>query len=301
MVDNWFMENVVVDIRDKKTYCSKSYAELLMAIVLWDKVYYPQNTYKWWNSFPSQVQNILYPIDDSKEEGLSESDRQYYKYYNISKESEIIGSRALHYMKLSNDNECDYLPCKKRRDFLIKYSRQEIYYKVLSRMKLQGDLDKTIQEYYTETYRTLLDFSSLDLKMPVLVNFIIDNTPEEMTPIDYAFHLKNEGPVIKYRQYLTQVEDALEEQRWKDLRFLLSCSNDAISSIISMDKNNLGSVEVRILPTPSIILKSVGLDASVSQVPSLTLKKKINRPFRKMHLTFLKNLTKYAINDMKRW
>lgn len=173
MVDNWFMEEVVSDINDNRVHNSKNYADLLMAIVLWDEVYYPENSHNWWKSFPSQVQNVLQPIEDNKEQryqsalqnlsfrsliplmcGLSQSDVI---------QSDIIGTAALHYAKLSNNNGCDYLPCKKRQSFLMKYMDPQNVQRSLTRMKMQGNLDKSIEEYYTDTYQSLLDFSGLKL------------------------------------------------------------------------------------------------------------------------------------------
>ena len=74
MVDNWFMEDVVKDLNEQKMLYSRSYAELLMAIVLWDNIYYPKNDYNWWNSVPSQVKDSLRPIVDSYESYSSEAD-----------------------------------------------------------------------------------------------------------------------------------------------------------------------------------------------------------------------------------
>lgn len=311
MVDNWFMEQVVADLRRKKENSSKSYANLLMAIVLWDEVYYPENTYSSWNSFPSQVQNVLRPIDCRNEEENDcltwlSCDDHYMSYdsgFQILRKQklDIVGAGALRYMKLSNDNECDYLPCEERQYFFSQYDNQHVMQKSLARLKMHGNLDKSIEEYYTDTYKALLDFSDIKLKMPILVNFIFDNTPKGMTPVDYAFHLKNEGAVIKYRKYLSQVEDALEKQNWKDLRFLLRCSSDAVSEITSLDKDNLSSIGVRILPMPSILLKYDGVSADISSTPSFEIKMSIQNPFRRIHLTFLKELTRYAINDMKLW
>ena len=311
MVDNWFMEEVIADINNNTECNSKNYADLLMAIVLWDEVYYPQNTRNWWKSFPSQVQNALQPIEDIEEQGyqsnlhdlrpMSAIPLLSYLAQNPKIRSDIISTAALHYAKLSSKNGCDYLPCKERQSLLQKFMTPPNIQKSLTRMKMQGNLDKAIEEYYADTYKALLDFSDLKLKMPALVNFILDNTPKEMTPVDYAFHLKNEGAVIKYRQYLSQVEEALENQNWKDLRFLLRCSDDAVSEVTALDKKNLGRVKVRLLPTPSILLEYGGLSADISSTSSFEIKTNIKNPFRKIHLTFLKDLTRYAINDMKLW
>lgn len=315
MVDNWFMEEVIADIRDQKIHRSNYYAELLMAIVLWDEVYYPLNKYNWWNSIPSQVQNMLQPVDDLKEEGRNESIRELYRYKGISDEElywlkwkepilldpdDIVSSSAIRYLALSGKNGFDYLPCAKRKNFLRKYCSIENIQTALSRIKLQGALNQTIKGYYMETYKSLIDFSNLEIKMPVLVNFIIDNASNDMSPIDFAFHLKNEGAVVKYRSYLREIEVALEKQNWKELRYLLRCSDDAISSVISMDKKRLKGISVGIFPTPSIMFKHDNITATISTSPILAIEH-FEKHFKKLNLTFIKNITEYAINDMHIW
>ena len=315
MVDNWFMEEVVADIREHKKDNSYHYSELLMAIVLWDEVFYPRNNYNWWTTIPSEVQNSLQPIDDMDEEGKHKSFDELYKYKGISTEElywlkwpetslleseDIIGSGAIRYLMLSAGLGLNYLPCAKRQDFLRKYCSVENMQFNLQRIKLQDSFTKTIEEYYIDTYKALIDFSKLEIKMPILADFIISNATDTMTPIDFAFHLKNEGAVIKYRNYLNEVETALEEQNWKELRFLLRCSNDAVNSVISLDKKRLNGICVELFPIPSIIYKGSSVNATLSPKPSF----EINNPcklFKKFNFTFLKDLTRYAINDMHRW
>ncbi len=315
MVDNWFMEEVIADIQNQKVHFSNYYAELLMAIVLWDEVYYPLNKYSWWDSIPSPVQNMLQPLEDSKEDGKNESIRKLCQYKGISDEEfywlkwkepilldpdDIVNSSAIRYLALSGKNGLDYLPCAKRKDFLRKYCSIENMQTVLSRIKLQGTLTKTIKEYYIETYKSLIDFSNLEIKMPVLVNFIIDNAPSDMSPIEFALHLKNEGAVVKYRRYLREIEVALEKQDWKELRYLLHCSEDAINSVILMDKKRLKGILVSIFPTPSMMFKHDKITATISTSPTLSIEH-FEKHFKKFNLMFLKDITKYAINDMHIW
>lgn len=315
MVDNWFMEEVIADINAQRTHCSSYYAELLMSIVLWDEVYYPLNQYNWWNSVPSQVKDTLIPIEDFKEEGKYESIKELYRYKGVSEEEfywlkwkeqtlldpeDTINSGAIRYLALSNKYGLNYLPCAKRHKFLQEYCSKNNMNILLSRIKLQDNLTKTIEEYYTETYKALLDFSNLEIKMPILVNYIIDNSTDNMTPVDFAFHLKNEGNVVRYREYLNSIENSLEHQNWKELRNLLLYSEDAVNSVISMDKKRLNGITVGILPVPSIIFKHKNITTTISSKPSLTIEN-FEKSFKKFNLTFLKDITKYAINDMRRW
>ena len=287
MVDNWFLEDVVNFFLDEKKNTPDSYEELLMAIVLWDEVCYPLNSFNWWNSIPSHIQDRLFPIDDTKHNGVPGIGLQ-------SIDAPI--NMALHYMALSSNHGCDYLPCFRRRTADDCYRLLDL---ALLEIHMQRNLDRAVKEYYRETYKILSEFSRFEIKMPILAKYILDNTPEGMTPFDYAFHLRNEGPVIKYKQYLNKVEDALENQNWKDFRYLLRCSEDTIADVLSLDKKSFESVTFNILPVPSISLKFRGVDTSISGAPSFSIK--TDGSYRRLHLTFLKDLTTYAINKMRLW
>lgn len=315
MVDNWFMEEVIADIRGRKTHNSYYYAELLMAIVLWDEVYYPRNSYNWWTTIPSQVQNAIQPIEDFNEDGKYEALKELYRYKGISTEElywlkwkesslvdpdDIVSSGAIRYLALSAKHGFNYLPCTRRQDFLREYCKFENMQINLHRINLQNSLTKAIEEYYVEAYKALIDFTKLEIKMPVLADFIINNATDTMTPVDFAFHLKNEGSVIKYRHYLGEIENALEQQNWKELRFLLRCSDDAVNSVLSMDKKFLNKISVEFCPIPSVIYRGTNITASIPHQPFLEVNN-FEKLYRKFNLTFLKDVTKYAINDMHRW
>lgn len=313
MVDNWFMEEVLADIHDNKTRFSEPYSELLMAIVLWDSVYYPQNSYNWWNCFPSEVQNMLLPLDDSRENGYKHSLYLQYRYKGYSKEeyqwinwkdippseSDIVASGALRYMALSATNNCDYLPCTRRQRFLRKLNSKRLIQADLSRLKCMTNLDSQVKSYYIDTWGKLVDFSSLELEMPILTRYIFDYTPDIMTPVDYAFHLRETGPVIAYRNYLTQLEAALETQNFKELDYLLKASKDAIAEVLSLNKKAIGSVEVTIFPRPSILLKLGDIKVSFSPNPVIAVGTTVPNFQKKIQLTFLKNLARFATHEKR--
>lgn len=300
MVDNWFMENVIADINDNLIPKSRPYADLLSAIMLWDNVYYPANHHNWWLTYPSQIKDALQPIEDINEQYRDEAvklychflgkpgdtspvdaDDIYWYKQQMFPTTTAIGEGAFRYMLLSNKYDCDYLPCEERQIFLRGFYSRERLMAGLTRMKFQSNFDKTIEDYYKETYRAL-DFSQLKFEMPVLANYIIDNTPPNMSPFDFALHLKHERALIEFRQYLELVENALEHQNWSSLRYLLKNSEDVINGVIAIDKKKIASIDMTVFPMPSI---SLSTDVFI--------------PKRKIHLTFLKDLTNYAINDMK--
>lgn len=305
MVDNWLMEDVIADIRENKSNCSNAYADLLMAIILWDEVYYPQNTYNWWNSVPSEVQGMLSPIPDPDEAGLDapiihflmnhnlmdSSDLEWLRWKNIRLEqSGVMAKGALRYMVLSNDNECDYLPCQKRRIFLNDYFSRENVERFLVRLKAQEHLDKTIKDYYIETGKEWLDFSAFNFQMPTLADYVIKNRPDKMNPVEYALHLKHEGAVVAYRKYLSQIDEAIEKQNWRELRCLLRCSEDAVSDVISLDRKNIYSSKCCVVPNPTALLDLISINIGLLPNPtiSISLDLKGFSNIKKTRLTFFK-------------
>lgn len=318
MVDNWFMEDVIADIRDNKTNYSNTYADLLMAIVLWDEVYYPENDYNWWTSVPSEVQGLLSPISDHDEKCLDASivnlllgdnsmdllDLEWLRWKNIQIEPlGVVGRGALRYMILSNDNKCDYLPCYKRRNFLNNYFTNENVKRFLIRLKAQEDIDKIIKDYYMETYSKLLDFSLFDFQMPTLAEYVINNTPDEMNHVEFALHLKHEGAVVAYREYLSQVEDAIEQQNWRELRYLMKCSSDVVSDVITLDRKYIFSSKCSCLPNPTLILDSANINVGLWPKPSVSVSLDLKKfsSIKKVRLTFLKDIVRYGIDDRKFW
>lgn len=314
MVDNWFMEEVVADIREKKTRDSKYYAELLMAIVLWDEVYYPSNKYNWWNTIPSQVQNALKPLDDAQEEGRTKSAREFYRYKGAPEEyywlkwkdpallntTDVIGTGALRYQALSQKHGLNYLPCLQRQEFLREYYRRNNIKTILARIELQKSLTRKVTEYLKQRYLSLLECPRIEFQMPALASFIFDNTPQDMSPIDFAFHLKNEGAVIRYRKYLQEIDDAIENSDWIELQYLLKQSDEAVQSVLSLDRDRIWKVLTTIIPRPSLSLNLVegefpSIEASFD-VPVDQLLAGVSELAKNYRFTFLRDLIKYAMN-----
>lgn len=148
-----------------------------------------------------------------------------------------------------------------------------------------------------ELYNDELD---IKIKMPMLAKFIYDNTPKNMTPIEYALHLKNEGPIIRFRQYLGEIDDAIENEKKDELRYLLSLSKEVIDDVILMDRKSIISFDLDVGIVPAIIFKKDNIEAKISPNPSLRVKD-INFSGRKYNLTFLRDVSIHTINDIKKY
>ena len=307
MTDNWFLSETLRYLRAPEENSARPYAELLMALVLWDEVCFPLNerSRAWMES--GELEGCLSPIEDEAPELEDRAWQLLHMYIQdepgcdpyflwMRDPENFVNAGALHYQMLSVKHGCDYLPSTRRQAFLKAHESHRYLKELLLRMGMQEKLDEAARAYYQKSLEALLDFSELKLDMPVLADFIVSSTPRGMRPVDYALQLRQEGPVIRYREYLSQVEQALERQQWKELRRLLAASQEAIDGVLALDRRRLGSVTVKLLPTPSVMMNYGYAKGELSASPGLSFELK---PGRRMHLTFLKDLTAYAINDRK--
>lgn len=139
-------------------------------------------------------------------------------------------------------------------------------------------IDRKLKEYYEDAYHGLLS-TNITFEIPILSKFIIQNTPKGMNSVEYALHLKNEGLLVSYRQYLAEIEDAIQNQNYKDLRILLNDSIEAIEDVVKIDKKSILKTNVTIIPMPSLSVK-----------PDFKLLEK------RIHLNFIRDLTKFALS-----
>lgn len=281
MLDNWATQDVVFDAYNIKEDISESYGKLLSAIILWDKVYYPHNekTVMWGLMKNSKIFSILNPLDDSSHLFEKEACNIFDEYYkNI--ETSIIAKEGIRYLLLSNFMGIDYLPSSKRGSFFEKCTSDNFWPK-LSRYDFIGILDKEINDYFEE-YNDKFGRKVFDIRRPVLTDFIIQNTPCNMSYLEFAMQLRNEKCIVQYRKYLTDLEIALENRDWTKLAELFILSHEAVSKVCHLDKKSIGNIDVAVIPFPSI-----------------NFSKEIEVGKRKVHLTFLDKLANFAFCGRK--
>lgn len=286
MVDNWLLEDIV----DQSNYSTipESLCVLLSALVLWDNVLYPFNNRDYWRRTViantkwereiNSIRNNLCFFDDRKEEYQKEQEQFFRNNIAVIDKniSEAVGVGALRYICVSNKHGYDYLPCSDRNVFIKQHA--EICRDSINRLDMLLPLDKEIDEFLKDL-SNVFGGAFFSVSRPVLVDYIIQNTPQDMSYVDYAMHLKYYGSVIQYRQYLQNVEDSLNHCNLNELIRLKQYSQEVVNDITKMDSSIL-SAEFNILP-----------------LPQFSLIKDINISKKKMHLTFLKELARFSFNE----
>lgn len=276
MVDNWLLEKIVLETYSHDKNLSEEYAKFLSSIILWDEIYYPYNEMSMaWNYMSDNINSMLHPFDDRinhfEEQAQNLYSMQYKKYPSV------IAQGAIRYLLLSNYIGCNYLPAEQRQQFLQIHNPLNIV-NDLTRFNFINPVDMAINEHFQEMF-SKLGKTNIQIKRPVLVDFIIQNRPDNMSYIDFALHIKNEGPAIEYRKYLSDIEEALEKGNWTLLIDMIQYSNDLVNKLIGLDKKNIISGEFTVCP-----------------VPSISFSKEIEIGKRKLHLSFLENLSNFAFH-----
>lgn len=288
MVDNWLLEELIDQSNNNSV--PESLCLLLSAIVLWDSVEFPLNSNNYWrkvdvsaNKWSREIEslrNTLGALDDVGEAYDYEKRVFFKENRHLFDEdvSEVVGIGALRYLKLSNSCGLDYLPCSKRREFICKYPN--ICKQSISRINSLEPLDREIKEFLDDLSRAF-GGNYFSIEHPVLVDYILRNTPEDMSYVDYALHLKCEGPVIQYRRYLEELEKAINNQNIMELIKLRNYSKEVVQDIVNTNSSTIISADLNLFPIPSIAI-SKSIDAA-----------------KKMHITFLENLTRFSFSERR--
>ena len=309
LVDNWFMEQVAsdeqLDIKDR----SNAYFEFLNAIILWDEIYYPDNDRTWWKNLPGDLQSFVKPIElppeyetmelfDHAEKAITclegengklDSQTRALIQEVANKTTRIVGNEALGYLWVSSENDCDYLPHSKRKKFIKEaLPRLKDFF---IRNAVMDLVDEKVQKNYLSKYNEY-ELNLLKYEMPVLSRMVIENLPSGFSPIDYAMHIKNEGPVERYRNYCSEMEYYFKikdkDKYIKKRNEIADVIDEAIaasekSSLASLA--SLASLSVNVLPIGSL---GVGINAP---------------PIKSDKLVFLNDLVSFAKSNppLKYW
>lgn len=284
LLDNWGICKIITRTSgfDNEKYWNKEYIDLLEAIVLWDDLYYPENEYSyWWKRLgvTHSINNIVKPIKNERNKFDKEIDIMIKNIPKIDDFPELVSVGALRYMLFSNKLGINYLPCKERSLFLEQsnfcYSWENI-----DRLGIIDVFDKEVIKYYKE----LNDFFGKNIftfEFPLLIDYIIQNTPDNMSYIEYAIKLREDKCVVAFRRYLNEVEIAINNAEWNKL-FKFEKETKGLVNDIFQHKKFVESISINLLALPSF-------NIAVS-----------NLPFKKnIHLSFLRNLGNFAYKNRK--
>lgn len=278
LLDNWSIENIITcSTESDKINYSKEYMDLLEAIVLWDDLYYPENSYSsWWKYIAEDhsINKIIQPLHYDEDEFNDEIDKKLKGIGGTRDFTDNVVNGAVRYMLLSNKNGLNYFPCNKRCLFL-EQSKLYDNLKNINRFDIMRTFDREIVKYYKEL-NNFFGKNIFVFEFPVLVNYIIQNTPSNMSYIDYAIKLREDKRVVAYREYLNEIEVAINNTQWDKLRKFEKETKGLVRDIFET-RELIDSISVNLLALPSF-------NVPISNLPSK----------KNVHLCFLRKLGDFA-------
>lgn len=280
MIDNWSVLEIFINsnFNDDVSKLSEEYRKLLSTLVLWDDIYFPSNE-KTYKNIMNRYNDIFKSINDTDK--LFESKAtDIYKYYFKGKESKIVAKEGIRYLMLSSYKGLDYFPSINRCLFFDKYNILKDINQ-MNRLDFIKILDKEINDYFLD-YNDKFGKKIFEIQRPVLSDFIIQNTPYNISHIEFAIQMRKEKSVRQYKKYLNDLEKALENREWKKLNELIELSHDIVKNTVNMDKKSIGTLEISLFP-----------------FPSFSFSREINFKKKKINVAFLEKLSRYAFNGRK--
>ena len=282
LLDNWSLEDLIEGYSYES---NKAYYNLLETIVLWDKLYYPENEYSlWWKhiSQDNSIKKVLIPFPDNNSEFQDEAVDIFNNLKDSDKYSRIVGIGGIRYSLLSNNSGLDYFPCIKRSEFLSCINRKQFYSEMMNRFKLTYALDNEVKKYYAELSE-FLGTNEIQFEVPLLADYIIQNTPSSMSHIEFAIQLREEKGIKSYRRYLHKIEEAFNNGNWNKIFIYKDATKEIVHEIFK-DKPVVESAGCDILAAPSI-------NVSFTKHPII----------KYVHLNFLRKVTKFAYKNRKKY
>lgn len=285
LIDNWKMEEITANMFDFSTSAtSKEYNELLSALLLWDEIYYLENKFStYWKSTNlfDLISPVVIPYNDEENMYDSEAEILYQRFYESEWTGEVaIG--AIKYLLFSDMLGCDYLASQKRTKFIKKYNPVEtIGEKRILRTEYGKFLDKSLIECF-EDLNTIFGSNVFEIKKPVMTDFILQNTPKGMTYIEFAMILRNEKPIVEYRNYLKKMENDLNACNWDCLFKLKYQTEELVRNIVRADEKNIYNIA-----------------GSISISPSINISKDIKLKKKNVQLAFFEDLARFAFRGRK--
>lgn len=218
LIDNWTIERIIDNFSNNTNMISKEVETLMIAMVLWEDVYYFDNGYSsWWRyivdnmeeySFLKQLKSADATCDSTF---LKDAKGDYLRLYSQQYTS-VVAQGALEYLYFANEKKLSYMPLGNRATFIQEndlYRHFNIFY---NRIDAIERVDVEILRYYEELNQILTK-----TKMVFHPNCLLDYISKSADSVTDMFknvnELRNLKMVKDFRRWVSDLEDDIKEGR----------------------------------------------------------------------------------------
>lgn len=260
LIDNWTLHDI--------TYLpnKNDLENLLMAILLWDEIYFWDNgRTTWWKEEPDMA-NKLPPLT-----GLVVPPNVELEVNSI-RNADTVVSGAQQYLLIAERCGLDYLPKQERYQYLT--SKEHVIWQKLFIEKMEKD----IQEYYNDLMKMVGNIQ-LRFQFPLLVDYIRSQAGDSdyTDYIAVALHLRQTGPLYNMRSWIENLHNYIDAGNWSEVKYYIKSVEDIVPTIHSPLIKDV-QCQVAIPPTVGVSFRPNWLGGR-----------------HKTQLTFLRDLAKFAI------
>ncbi len=275
-----------------KEFIDPCWQNFLTGIILWDDVYLnlinktltrtvkPETFLNLINQYIKDTDFIHFP-DTMPSKDIRELENKYCElYYTLREETKTyncydISLHTIRYIIQANILNCNYLPHPQRAEMLLGC---EVFEKRFDRTKYIDIIDKEVIKYINEVNQ-LYDSQLLTTSFPVLYKFILSNGDSPGEQLSFAYELRKNANVIKFRESISDIELQLNNGNIQALRNSLKATKEICDYI-----------------TNDMYKKPVSFNISLGLSPSINIEFDKNGKTRsKLHTTFLYDLASFAI------
>lgn len=306
--------NAIDRLKEAYPYSISTYDALISVvygIVLWDEVYVIEESFnshylknvEYFNKYEDQfrilhgekVAPFLRDFPDERFRERSANGEHFFtpkdfdkdmskEYKQFALPNSIVlmdtffqAQRAMEYLLVANWNELDYMPSA-RRVFLLDYYDYSSYF---DRRDMLNGVDRELAKFYDE-FNQLVGKESIKYRFPVLLDYLFDKCDNLDDTIKYAFELKNNHNIVRFRREMDALEKAYSDGNLKEIKEYL----EAIRLIV-YDISKINKMEKTI-------------EITLSFPPSITLPMRVKKKEgRSKQLLFIKDLAYFGINKRK--
>lgn len=294
LIDNWTLHDITYHFEFAHSYEKPrldTLENLLMAILLWDQIYFWDNdkTTSW--RYHSQItyglpslMGLVLPLELKLEvESLAGAD--------------VIANGAQQYLLIAEKNGIDYLPKQERYQYLTSkkyyHMRNAVWQKILTET-----VEKSVQEYYDDLMKMIGNIQ-LQFRFPLLLDYVGSQMEQRgdydvfFAPHTYngrsspyhfiqeyivaALHMRETAPLCNMRSWINDLHLYIDKGNWMEVKNSMSHVGDIVSMIKA--------------PLAKNVTFQVGIPLSASiNIPSNQLKGS-----NKTQLTFLHDIAKFGL------
>jgi len=256
---------------------------LLLAILLWDEIYFWDNGRTTWWKEDARIMNKLPFLT-----GLVLPQDVEFSVNNI-RETDVIASSAQQYLLIAERCGLDYLPKRERYEELAskKYYSNDDHKNVKNIVWQKFCIEKveeSVQKYYNNLVKMMGDIQ-LRFQFPLLLDYIRSEA-EDSDYITAALHMRHTGPLCNMRLWIENLHKHIDAGNWAEVEYSIKNVKDIVSKINSPSVKKDVKVQLKIPP-----------EVCVEFHPEVCVNFHLGRLLdgQRTQLTFLRDLTQFAI------